>query len=149
MSNPNPRYVVDGHEFEDVDSAWMGDGEFPPFAIFDTEKQDNLTPFYATRAEAEAALKKMIPHTFTFDVKAFFAVTVEAKTEAEARAMIATMDGSEVNIEGQNVILSFDGDHDLTEIDGEGACDNCGFAIDDKGYDGLCGRCATAKDKPL
>ena len=58
-------------------------------------------------------------HKFTFDVKAFFSVTMEAKTEKEARAMVETLDGAEVTLEGQNVILSFDGYHDLTEVDGD------------------------------
>lgn len=52
----NPRYVVDGHEFENEESNMAGDGNFPPFRIFDTDKQDYVGPEYPTRAAAEAAL---------------------------------------------------------------------------------------------
>jgi hypothetical protein len=58
-TNPNPRYVVDGHESTDEESAWAGDGQFPPFAIFDTQEQRNLVPFYPTRKAAELAMKKL------------------------------------------------------------------------------------------
>lgn len=51
---------VDGHEFADPDSAWAGDGQYPPFAIFDIDAQENLQPYYATRAEAEAAMARIL-----------------------------------------------------------------------------------------
>lgn len=54
--NPNPRYVIDGHEFLDGDGDMVGDGEFPPFEIFDTEAQNYVAPPYPTRQEAETAL---------------------------------------------------------------------------------------------
>lgn len=57
--NPNPRYVVDGHEFENADSNLMGDGTFPPFLIFNTDAQDHLPQTYQTRGAAEAALLKL------------------------------------------------------------------------------------------
>jgi hypothetical protein len=64
-------------------------------------------------------------HTYTFDVKAFFSVTVKAKTRAEALKIVDSMDGAqvtvndEVNNESIDVILAFDGEHVLTEKDGE------------------------------
>lgn len=47
------RYVVDGHEFDNEESDLLGDGQFPPFRIFDVQKQryiDDNT--YKTRDEA-------------------------------------------------------------------------------------------------
>ena len=52
-------YCVDGYEFPTDDSNLAGDGEFPPFLIFDTRKQDYLPGSYATRAEANAALRRL------------------------------------------------------------------------------------------
>jgi len=57
--NPNPRYVIDGHQFPNEESDLLGDGRFPPFGIFDTEKQDYVKPFHATRKAAEEALKRL------------------------------------------------------------------------------------------
>ena len=58
---------VDGHEFPDSDypdgindSALLGDGQFPPFRIFDADAQDYLPGTYPTREEAEAALRAAI-----------------------------------------------------------------------------------------
>lgn len=72
LTSPDPAtskfYVIDGHEFpldpaqmengdwRTADGVLMGDGQFPPFGIFDVEAQDYILPFYQTRAEAEAAL---------------------------------------------------------------------------------------------
>ena len=55
------RYCVDGHEFENHDSELLGDGQFPPFYIFDIQEQDNLPGSYPTRKEAEAVMQKLIP----------------------------------------------------------------------------------------
>ena len=52
--NPNPPYVVDGHEFDDEDSNLTGDGNFPPFYVFDTERQRNLPGRHPTREAAQA-----------------------------------------------------------------------------------------------
>lgn len=54
-----PRYVVDGHEFPNEESNFLGDGEYPPFVIFDVDRQENLPGEYGTRTEADqaAALK--------------------------------------------------------------------------------------------
>lgn len=50
------RYCVDGHEYPDTESNLAGDGQHPPFRVFDIDAQDYLPGVYATRAEAEAAL---------------------------------------------------------------------------------------------
>lgn len=47
---------VDGHEFDDTESAWLGDGKFPPFAVFDIDAQENLPGRYPSRVEAECAM---------------------------------------------------------------------------------------------
>jgi hypothetical protein len=51
---------VDGHEFPDPESNWMGDGQFPPFAIFDIDAQENLQPYYLTRTQAETAMTRIL-----------------------------------------------------------------------------------------
>jgi hypothetical protein len=53
------RFCVDGHEFPNKDSDFAGDGEYPPFVIFDIENQRNLPGEYATREEAETELNKV------------------------------------------------------------------------------------------
>ena len=47
------RYIVDGHEFADPESAFLGDGEYPPFVVFDALAQQNLPGEYATREVAQ------------------------------------------------------------------------------------------------
>jgi hypothetical protein len=47
------KYSVDGHEFENEESNLAGDGQFPPFRIFDINAQDYLPGIYASRADAE------------------------------------------------------------------------------------------------
>lgn len=59
QSNPNPKLVVDGHEFPDEESELSGDGQYAPFYIFDTDAQDYLPGTYESREEAEAALSSM------------------------------------------------------------------------------------------
>jgi hypothetical protein len=54
------RYFVDGLEYDHPDAMFAGDGQFAPFVIFDADAQDNLPGEYATRAEAEAALLKLL-----------------------------------------------------------------------------------------
>lgn len=51
---------VDGHTHPDSDSAFAGDGQFPPFAVFDIDVQENLAPYYLTRGQAELALSRML-----------------------------------------------------------------------------------------
>lgn len=62
---------VDGHEFKcepDDEPQWMWVGDkdtpqperFPPFAIFDVDAQENLQPYYATRAQAEMAMARIL-----------------------------------------------------------------------------------------
>lgn len=47
------RYIVDGHEAPNEESSFLADGQYPPFVIFDVDKQDNLPGEYGTRDEAE------------------------------------------------------------------------------------------------
>lgn len=54
------RLCVDGHEFPDSESNWAGDGQFPPFAVFDIDAQENLLPYYLTRKQAEAAMDRLM-----------------------------------------------------------------------------------------
>lgn len=48
-----PRYIVDGHEFPDEESNLMADGEYPPFYVFDVDRQTNVIGHYPTREEAQ------------------------------------------------------------------------------------------------
>lgn len=57
--NPNPPYVVDGHEFPNEESNLAGDGEFPPFRIFDTNAQDYVCGTFATREAAQFVCDRM------------------------------------------------------------------------------------------
>lgn len=54
----NARFVVDGHEFANEESAFTGDGQYPPFVVFDVAKQENLPGEYPTRGQAQAAADK-------------------------------------------------------------------------------------------
>lgn len=51
---------VDGHVSPDSESAFVGDGQFPPFAVFDIDAQQNLQPYYATRAQATLAMDRIL-----------------------------------------------------------------------------------------
>jgi hypothetical protein len=51
---------VDGHEFDNPESNWAGDGEFPPFVVFDIDAQENLPPYYATRSQAQLAMERLL-----------------------------------------------------------------------------------------
>jgi hypothetical protein len=51
------RLVVDG-VFED--GTFQGDGQDPPFVIFDVDNQRNLPGEYPTRQRAEAAMTEML-----------------------------------------------------------------------------------------
>jgi len=57
---PKRNLCVDGHEFPNSESNWMGDGQYPPFAIFDIDAQENLQPYYATRGQAEQAMQRIL-----------------------------------------------------------------------------------------
>lgn len=48
------RYIVDGLEFDDPDSSYLSDGEFPPFVVFDVDAQENVALNFPTREEAQA-----------------------------------------------------------------------------------------------
>lgn len=54
--NPNGiRFCVDGLEWADDDEAPLaGDGEFPPFRVFDIPAQDYVPGTYPTREAAQA-----------------------------------------------------------------------------------------------
>lgn len=51
---------VDGHTYPDPESDCAGDGQFPPFAVFDVDAQENLLPYYLTRAQAENAMRRIL-----------------------------------------------------------------------------------------
>lgn len=53
------RYCVDGHEFENEESGFIGDGRYPPFVVFDIEAQDNLPGTYATREDAQVVADRL------------------------------------------------------------------------------------------
>lgn len=59
VTPPQPRYCVDGHEFDDPDSAFAGDGAFPPFRVFDIPAQDYLPGSHPTRAAAQAVADRL------------------------------------------------------------------------------------------
>lgn len=50
---PVEQWVVDGLEFDDPDSSYLGDGEFAPFVVFDTRRQENFESDFPTRAAAQ------------------------------------------------------------------------------------------------
>lgn len=87
----NRNFVVDGHEFDDSESAYAGDGQFPPFVIFDIDAQVNLAGKWATREAAQAVCdeieKAAGPTTVTYDgfcgsVVRHFPTRTEARTWA-------------------------------------------------------------------
>lgn len=48
-----PRYIVDGKESPHEESNYMADGQYPPFVVFDVDRQENLSGEYPARAEAQ------------------------------------------------------------------------------------------------
>lgn len=56
------RYAVDGAVYPDDENGplFEGDGQYPPFVIFDIQAQENLPDRYPTREEAEKALALML-----------------------------------------------------------------------------------------
>jgi hypothetical protein len=56
---PTPAYCVDGHEFPNEDSGLIGDGQFPPFRVFNIEAQDYEPGTYPTRAEAQVEADRL------------------------------------------------------------------------------------------
>jgi hypothetical protein len=49
----NREVVIDGHEFDDEDSNLLGDGDFPPFAVFSTGQQEYVETGFSSRADAK------------------------------------------------------------------------------------------------
>lgn len=54
------RYVVDGAETPDDPDGplFQGDGQYPPFVIFDTLTQENLPGHFQSRKAAEDELQR-------------------------------------------------------------------------------------------
>jgi hypothetical protein len=50
---------VDGHVTTDSDSPLQGDGQFPPFWVFDPDKQDNVAGPFDTREKANEEGRKL------------------------------------------------------------------------------------------
>lgn len=48
-----PELIVDGHETEDPESPLIGDGEFPPFWVFDATAQRNVAGPFTDREGAQ------------------------------------------------------------------------------------------------
>lgn len=78
FTNPNPLYVVDGHEFDDEDSALLGDGQFAPFRVFDTVAQQHLALKFGTREDAEAFVEAVTSGTDNDDRAGWARVALEA-----------------------------------------------------------------------
>ena len=59
---PQDRYAVDGAVYPNDENGplFQGDGQYPPFVIFDIQAQKNLSGYYQTREAAEKALSKML-----------------------------------------------------------------------------------------
>lgn len=53
MQEQDFKFCVDGHEFPDEESSLLGDGMFPPFRIFDVDKQDYVGQSFNIREDAE------------------------------------------------------------------------------------------------
>ncbi len=51
--DPAERFCVDGHEYDDPDSALAGDGEHAPFYVFDIDQQAYVTGPLPTKEAAE------------------------------------------------------------------------------------------------
>lgn len=56
------RYCVDGAVYPNDENGplFQGDGQYPPFVIFDIQAQKNLPDHYQTREAAEEALSKLL-----------------------------------------------------------------------------------------
>jgi hypothetical protein len=84
--------VVDGAVYpNDPDGPlFEGDGEFPPFAIFNVSEQNHLPERYATRDEAQIALARMQSPTICNVLRARVADYCEEIKEARARIAALT-----------------------------------------------------------
>lgn len=61
-SAPENRYTVDGAVYPNDPEGplFQGDGQYPPFVIFDVTAQENLPKQYPTREAAETALLLLV-----------------------------------------------------------------------------------------
>lgn len=50
---------VDGHSHENG-GVFSGDGKYPPFVVFDADKQENIAGPFNTRKEAETHLQEIL-----------------------------------------------------------------------------------------
>ena len=59
--------IVDGTA---EDGTYQGDGELPPFVIYNVDKQENLPGYYPTRQNANLALQlEMARRALTYDAQ--------------------------------------------------------------------------------
>jgi hypothetical protein len=56
LSEARPRLCVDGCESDHEDAPYAGDGEFPPFVVFDIAAQENIALNLPTRNAAERVM---------------------------------------------------------------------------------------------
>lgn len=55
----NRELYVDGHTHKNG-GTFQGDGRYPPFVVFDADKQENIAGPFDTRAEANKHLKEIL-----------------------------------------------------------------------------------------
>ncbi len=98
---------VDGHEFASSESNWAGDGQYPPFAVFDIDAQVNLLPYYATRGQAEMAMQALLmskPATISF-IDAAGEVVVKLADGWTVRSGVYNKDAEDALTSGEYVRL--------------------------------------------
>lgn len=87
------RFIVDGRESEDPDANQAGDGQFPPFVIFDQIAQINIPGKYETREKAEEIVVALNEPGY-FDAIDFTACTARIEVPEDpvlARTMLANL----------------------------------------------------------
>lgn len=52
--------MIDGSSSLDEDAPYQGDGQFPPFAVFDVDDQDNVVCQLPTRNSAEKLASMLV-----------------------------------------------------------------------------------------
>lgn len=63
--------IINGHEFGHPDSPLTGDGRFPPFYIFDSNKQANIAGPFHSQLEAENAFMPAVLNHCADRIEAF------------------------------------------------------------------------------